>query len=69
LVKWQDEDAFFSDYAASHKKLSELGFTPPSSSLKAITKNRTLLAQSAVGVAVAATVIILSYFYEINRRV
>lgn len=64
-----DEDAFFSDYAASHKKLSELGFTPPSSSLKAITKSRTLLAQSAVGVAVAATVIILSYFYEINRRV
>jgi L-ascorbate peroxidase len=59
LVKWQDEDAFFSDYAVSHKKLSELGFT----------KNRTLLAQSAVGVAVAATVIILSYFYEINRRV
>ncbi|KAL3591925.1 hypothetical protein D5086_010565 [Populus alba] len=65
----EDEDAFFSDYAESHKKLSELGFTPPSSSLKAITKNRTLLAQTAVGVAVAATVIILSYFYEINRRV
>ncbi|KAG6775688.1 hypothetical protein NC652_013638 [Populus alba x Populus x berolinensis] len=65
----EDEDAFFSDYAESHKKLSELGFAPPSSSLKAITKNRTLLAQTAVGVAVAATVIILSYFYEINRRV
>ncbi|KAJ6919286.1 L-ascorbate peroxidase 3-like [Populus alba x Populus x berolinensis] len=65
----EDEDAFFSDYAESHKKLSELGFTPPSSSLKAITKNRNLLAQTAVGVAVAATVIILSYFYEINRRV
>lgn len=65
----EDEDAFFSDYAESHKKLSELGFTPPSSSLKAITKNRTLLAQTAVGVAVAATVIILSYFYEVNRRV
>lgn len=24
----QSEDAFFADYAASHKKLSELGFTP-----------------------------------------
>lgn len=69
LLYAEDEDAFFSDYAASHKKLSELGFTPPSSSLKAITKNSTLLVQSAVGVAVAATVIILSYFYEINRRV
>ncbi|XP_011043177.1 PREDICTED: L-ascorbate peroxidase 3, peroxisomal [Populus euphratica] len=69
LLYAEDEDAFFSDYAASHKKLSELGFSPPSSSLKAITENSTLLAQSAVGVAVAATVIILSYFYEINRRV
>uniref|UniRef100_A0A6N2N3Z0 L-ascorbate peroxidase n=1 Tax=Salix viminalis TaxID=40686 RepID=A0A6N2N3Z0_SALVM len=65
----EDEDAFFSDYSSSHKKLSELGFTPPSSSLKAITKNSTLLTRSAVGVAVAATVIILSYFIEINRRV
>ncbi|OAY63386.1 putative L-ascorbate peroxidase 3 [Ananas comosus] len=25
----KDEDAFFKDYAESHKKLSELGFTPP----------------------------------------
>jgi hypothetical protein len=44
LVKWQDDDAFFADYAASHKKLSELGFTLPSSGLKAITKNSTLIA-------------------------
>ncbi|KAG5245524.1 hypothetical protein OIU76_002352 [Salix suchowensis] len=65
----EDEDAFFSDYSSSHKKLSELGFTPPSSSLKAVTKNSTLLTRSAVGVAVAATVIILCYFIEINRRV
>ncbi|CAK7334241.1 unnamed protein product [Dovyalis caffra] len=69
LLYAKDEDAFFADYAASHKKLSELGFTPPSSGLKTITKNRTLLAQSAVGVAVAATVVILSYFYGINRRI
>lgn len=61
----KDEEAFFKDYAESHKKLSELGFTPPSS-LKS--KNAALLAQSAVGVAVAATVVILSYFYEINRK-
>lgn len=26
----QDNDAFFRDYAVSHKKLSELGFNPPS---------------------------------------
>ncbi|XP_027076651.2 L-ascorbate peroxidase 3-like [Coffea arabica] len=56
----KDQEAFFRDYAASHKKLSELGFNPPSSRFK--------LAQTAFGVAVAATVIILSYFYEINRR-
>ncbi|KAF9682185.1 hypothetical protein SADUNF_Sadunf05G0082400 [Salix dunnii] len=69
LLYAEDEDAFFSDYSSSHKKLSELGFTPPSSSLKAITKNSTLLTRSVVGVAVAATVIILCYFIEINRRV
>ncbi|KAJ8771034.1 hypothetical protein K2173_023359 [Erythroxylum novogranatense] len=32
----KDEDAFFADYAASHKKLSELGFTPVSSGLTAM---------------------------------
>lgn len=26
---FQDEDAFFTDYAAPHKKLSELDFNPP----------------------------------------
>ncbi|CAH1413667.1 unnamed protein product [Lactuca virosa] len=57
----KDEDVFFKDYAESHKKLSELGFTPPLS-------KTTLFAQTAVGVAVAATVVILSYLYEINRK-
>ncbi|KAK6916715.1 hem peroxidase [Dillenia turbinata] len=60
----KDEDAFFRDYAESHKKLSELGFTPPSASRVTI-KDSTLLAQGAVGVAVAAAVVVLSYFYEI----
>ncbi|GKV24015.1 hypothetical protein SLEP1_g33677 [Rubroshorea leprosula] len=64
----KDEDAFFRDYAASHKKLSELGFTPRSSSTKPIAKDSTILAQSAVGVAVAAAVVILSYFYEAHKR-
>ncbi|KAK1322001.1 putative L-ascorbate peroxidase 4 [Acorus calamus] len=63
----KDEDAFFKDYAESHRKLSELGFTPPSTA-KADTKACVVLAQSAVGVAVAAAVVILSYFYEVTRR-
>ena len=65
---WQDEDAFFKDYAESHKKLSELGFTPPSPGLKGAVKSSVILAQSAVGVAVAAAVVILSYFYEAHRK-
>ncbi|XP_058108001.1 L-ascorbate peroxidase 3 [Magnolia sinica] len=66
----KDEDAFFKDYAESHKKLSELGFSPSSSTSvnKIDAKTSTVLAQSAVGVAVAATVVILSYVYEVSRR-
>ncbi|XP_031745196.1 L-ascorbate peroxidase 3 isoform X2 [Cucumis sativus] len=62
----KDEDAFFKDYAASHKKLSELGFTPGSA--KAIVKDSIVLAQGAVGVAVAAAVVILSYLYEVRKK-
>ncbi|CAA2991946.1 L-ascorbate peroxidase 3 [Olea europaea var. sylvestris] len=62
----KDEDAFFKDYAESHKKLSELGFTPSGS--KAIVKDGTVLSQSAVGVAVAAAVVILSYLYEVRKK-
>lgn len=63
----QDEDAFFRDYAASHKKLSELGFSPGSGS-KSTANDCTILAQGAVGVAVTAAVVILSYFYEVRKR-
>lgn len=65
----KDEEAFFKDYAESHKKLSELGFVPPSISkgAKCDVSTSTLLAQSAVGVAVAAVVVILSYAFEISR--
>ncbi|KAL9668487.1 hypothetical protein QQ045_006021 [Rhodiola kirilowii] len=63
----KDEDVFFRDYAVSHKKLSELGFSPPSGS-KPIMKDSVILAQSAVGVAVAAAVVIFSYLYEIRKR-
>ncbi|KAH0451571.1 hypothetical protein IEQ34_018870 [Dendrobium chrysotoxum] len=66
----KDEEAFFKDYAESHKKLSELGFTPPSTAkgAKCDVKTSTVLAQGAVGVAVAAAVVILSYFYEISKK-
>eukprot|EP00178_Gracilaria_changii_P016089 TRINITY_DN4543_c0_g1_i1.p1 TRINITY_DN4543_c0_g1~~TRINITY_DN4543_c0_g1_i1.p1 ORF type:complete len:274 (-),score=29.07 TRINITY_DN4543_c0_g1_i1:72-845(-) len=66
----KDEDLFFKDYAESHKKLSELGFTPrhTGSATKAGVKTSTVLAQSAFGVAVAAGVVILSYLYEVSRR-
>ncbi|KAF3957025.1 hypothetical protein CMV_017920 [Castanea mollissima] len=64
----KDEDAFFRDYAESHKKLSELGFTPRSFGSKVIAKDSTVLVQSAVGVAVAAAVVVLSYFYEIRKK-
>ncbi|XP_073011825.1 probable L-ascorbate peroxidase 4, peroxisomal [Typha latifolia] len=65
----KDEDLFFKDYAESHKKLSELGFTPrgPGAAAKAYPSSA-ILAQSAVGVAVTAGVIILSYLYEASRR-
>ncbi|KAK6922573.1 hem peroxidase [Dillenia turbinata] len=66
-----NEEAFFKDYAASHKKLSELGFTqettvPPS---KFAGVNTTVLAQGAVAVIVAAAVVFLSYYYHSHRRV
>nr|ASZ84484.1 L-ascorbate peroxidase 3 [Buglossoides arvensis] len=63
----KDEDAFFRDYAVSHKKLSELGFTPSSSIPKV--NDSTILAQSAVGVVVAAAVVIISYLYEARKKI
>jgi L-ascorbate peroxidase len=67
----QDEDTFFKDYAESHKKLSELGFTPRSggpASTKPELPTAVVLAQSAVGVAVAAAVVIAGYLYEASKR-
>ncbi|ESQ53617.1 hypothetical protein EUTSA_v10025911mg [Eutrema salsugineum] len=63
----KDEDAFFKDYSESHKKLSELGFNSNPSAAKAVADS-TVLAQSAFGVAIAAAVVALSYFYEIRKR-
>ncbi|XP_047332097.1 L-ascorbate peroxidase 3-like [Impatiens glandulifera] len=58
----KDEDVFFKDYGESHKKLSELGFKPSHC-------YNTILAQSAVGVGVAAAIVVFSYLFEVNRRV
>ncbi|KAK7367275.1 hypothetical protein VNO80_09284 [Phaseolus coccineus] len=56
----KDEDAFFSDYATSHKKLSELGF---------IFKNHcSMLAKGVVGFGIALTAVILGYLHELNKR-
>ncbi|CAA7403503.1 unnamed protein product [Spirodela intermedia] len=45
----KDEEAFFRDYAESHKKLSELGFTPPGPA-------RRLYVQGALGATIAAAI-------------
>jgi L-ascorbate peroxidase len=64
----QDEDAFFKDYAESHKKLSELGFVPHSASAKPDLPTGVVLAQGAFGVAVAAAVVIAGYLYEASKK-
>ncbi|KAK7252978.1 hypothetical protein RIF29_37318 [Crotalaria pallida] len=56
-----DEDAFFEDYAASHKKLSELGFNFKP-------EKRSPLAQGAIAFVIATTVVILGYLLELNRE-
>ncbi|XP_019423695.1 PREDICTED: L-ascorbate peroxidase 3, peroxisomal-like [Lupinus angustifolius] len=58
-----DEDAFLEDYAASHKKLSELGLTS-----KHVAENGPTLAQGAIAVVIAITVVILGYLIEVNRK-
>uniref|UniRef100_A0A1J3HJF0 L-ascorbate peroxidase n=1 Tax=Noccaea caerulescens TaxID=107243 RepID=A0A1J3HJF0_NOCCA len=57
----KDEDAFLRDYAISHKKLSELGFTPPR-------KIPSAVAQQTIGITVAAAIVILTICYEASKR-
>ncbi|XP_066347388.1 probable L-ascorbate peroxidase 3, peroxisomal isoform X2 [Miscanthus floridulus] len=66
----KDEETFFRDYAESHKKLSELGFTPPRSSFtcKSGNKQKSLLVQAAAGVAIAAAVVAWAYLCESNKK-
>ncbi|CAL0314483.1 unnamed protein product [Lupinus luteus] len=60
----KDEDAFFEDYAASHKKLSELGLTS-----KPVAENRPTLALGVIAIVIATTVVILGYLDEVNRKI
>lgn len=80
LLSKQDEDAFFRDYAVSHKKLSELGCkdTSPAfatesagskTAVEAYQSSTAILGQASVGVAVAAVVVALSYIYEAKRKI
>ncbi|KAL1205792.1 L-ascorbate peroxidase 3 [Cardamine amara subsp. amara] len=74
----KDEDAFFIDYAESHKKLSELGFTPESSVTKPIITleyvhsrewNMNLeIRLSSLGVAIAAAFVAISFLNNIRKR-
>ncbi|KAG5060960.1 hypothetical protein JHK87_001989 [Glycine soja] len=55
----KDEDAFFADYATSHKKLSELGFI--------FRNHRSILAKGVTGIAIVLTAVILDYLRELNK--
>jgi L-ascorbate peroxidase len=76
----KDEEKFFSDYAESHKKLSELGCkaTSPAfaaesasskSAIEAYQGTSALLGLATVGVVVAGLVVALSYLYETKRKI
>ncbi|XP_060195371.1 L-ascorbate peroxidase 3-like [Lycium barbarum] len=76
-----DEDAFKRDYVVAHKKLSKPGLSHSSFFGSAFENSMLRLknmpvTQTAVGVAIAAAVVIFSvfyvilgYFYEVNRRI
>lgn len=61
-----ETESFFRDYVKSHKKLSDLGYIQPSSCFTLAVKNRTVLMRRGV---VGVAVVVLSYFYEVSRRV
>ncbi|WOL16787.1 hypothetical protein Cni_G25575 [Canna indica] len=63
----EDEDAFFKHYAESHKKLSELGFTPPKTCSSEGNTNSILL-HGAIAVALGALVLVLNHIYEIDEK-
>eukprot|EP00271_Cylindrocystis_brebissonii_P014331 TRINITY_DN35653_c0_g1_i1.p1 TRINITY_DN35653_c0_g1~~TRINITY_DN35653_c0_g1_i1.p1 ORF type:complete len:304 (-),score=52.54 TRINITY_DN35653_c0_g1_i1:426-1337(-) len=75
----KDEETFLRDYAAAHKKMSELGCKDTSPAFwtgkgsaggasSASAPASTVLAQSAVGLAAAAVVVVLSYLVEVRKK-
>eukprot|EP00475_Leptophrys_vorax_P033198 TRINITY_DN51963_c0_g1_i1.p1 TRINITY_DN51963_c0_g1~~TRINITY_DN51963_c0_g1_i1.p1 ORF type:complete len:296 (+),score=30.30 TRINITY_DN51963_c0_g1_i1:256-1143(+) len=72
----KDQEAFFRDYAAAHKKMSELGckdtspaFWEAAAAAKETISGSTILAQSAVGLIATGAVLVLGYLYEMRRKV
>ncbi|XP_051213182.1 probable L-ascorbate peroxidase 3, peroxisomal [Lolium perenne] len=67
----KDEDAFFRDYAESHKKLSELGFTPSRATLlawKSRDKAKRVVTTTTAVFAVAVAVIACAYICETKKK-
>jgi L-ascorbate peroxidase len=67
----QDEEAFFRDYAESHKKLSELGFTPSRATLlawKSRDKAKRVVTTTTAVFAVAVAVIACAYICETKKK-
>lgn len=64
----KDEEAFFRDYALSHKKLSELGFIGRSKIFEIARTVKILLKQDIVKVvAFAGAVLVLGFYYDVNK--
>lgn len=67
----KDEEAFFRDYAESHKKLSELGFTPSRATLlawKSRDKAKRVVTTTTAVFAVAVAVIACAYICETKKK-
>uniref|UniRef100_A0ACD5WS18 Uncharacterized protein n=1 Tax=Avena sativa TaxID=4498 RepID=A0ACD5WS18_AVESA len=67
----KDEEAFFRDYAESHKKLSELGFTPSRAMLlawKSRDKAKRVVTTTTAVFAVAVAVVACAYICETRKR-
>ncbi|XP_023766875.1 L-ascorbate peroxidase 3 [Lactuca sativa] len=65
----KDEEAFLKDYGESHKKLSQLGFTPPLSPNAAYHLRRFVKIIAAVSVIlISYTIVSINLAKEINRK-
>uniref|UniRef100_A0ACD5YAT6 Uncharacterized protein n=1 Tax=Avena sativa TaxID=4498 RepID=A0ACD5YAT6_AVESA len=67
----KDEEAFFREYAESHKKLSELGFTPSRATLlawKSRDKAKRVVTTTTAVFAVAVAVVACAYICETRKK-